>query len=111
MKSLIRSFSVPTEVVLVLFLSCGLAIAGSLIWIINHVWPPVSITSPPREAMRLDNGGIAVSAVMELLQLAVVLWIGRIRGWSFKTFGFRISWKWTAAGTLLFVVAQTANHI
>jgi membrane protease YdiL (CAAX protease family) len=43
-------------------------------------------------------------SIYELLVLALVfLCIGRIRGWSFASFGFQISWKLTGLGGLLFV--------
>lgn len=44
----------------------------------------------------------------ELLAFLVVLWIARVRGWSFKTFGLRVSWKWTGAGILLLLVVLVA---
>ena len=48
--------------------------------------------------------GLVTIAIYQLLVLALVfLYIGRIRGWSFASFGFQISWKWTGLGVLLFV--------
>lgn len=111
MKTLIRSLSVPTEVCLILLLSCGLTIAVTFVWIINHVWQPVSVPSPAHEAMHMQNGGIVFAAIKDSLGLAIILWIGHIRGWSFKTFGFNISWKWTGAGVLLFAATKTADQI
>ena len=51
-------------------------------------------------------------AIFELLLLAIILWIGRIRGWSLKSFGLRLTWKGTAIGILLFFVTGfTARFI
>jgi len=99
-KSIIRSFSAPTELLLVLFISFGLTIVHITAWIIHNVWAaqaPSSVETRP-----LQNDGIIFLAVMEVLTLLMVLGIGRIRGWSLATFGFRLSWKWTAVGLLLF---------
>jgi membrane protease YdiL (CAAX protease family) len=51
-----------------------------------------------------SNLGMMGLSIYELLVLALVfLCIGRIRGWSFASFGFQISWKLTGLGVLLFV--------
>ena len=50
----------------------------------------------------MQNDGIIFLAAMEVLTLMIALAIGRVRGWSLATFGFRFSWKGTAAGVLLF---------
>ena len=56
----------------------------------------------------ISNGGMIGFAAAELVLLAVVLWIGKIRGWSLATIGFKCSWKGTVAGVFLFVVAEVA---
>jgi len=43
------------------------------------------------------------------MYLCIILWIGRIRGWSISNFGWRISWKGTAAGILLFIGATVVK--
>lgn len=42
--------------------------------------------------------------IAELVSLAVTVWIGCVRGWPWSAWGFRPSWKLTAAGLLLCVV-------
>lgn len=51
------------------------------------------------------------SLIQKLLALVVVLCIGHIRGWSFATLGFQISWKWTGAGVLLCVFVTAAASL
>ncbi len=48
------------------------------------------------------------SIILQPIVLAIVLWIGRLRGWSITTFGSRITWKNTIGGILLFVVVAGA---
>ncbi len=106
MKSIIRNLSAPTEFCLVIFICFGLTIFANSIWIIRHV-SHVPLT--PSNVVRLNNDGIVVSMILELLTLGIALLIGRIRGWSLTTFGLRPSWKWTGVGALLFfafVLAQ-----
>jgi membrane protease YdiL (CAAX protease family) len=51
------------------------------------------------------------SLIQKLLALVVVFCIGRIRGWSFATLGFQISWKWTGVGVLLCVFVTVASSL
>jgi membrane protease YdiL (CAAX protease family) len=55
--------------------------------------------------MRLNNAGMVQAVVLETVTLGLVLWVGRIRGWSLTTFGFRLSWKEVGAGALLFLAS------
>ena len=92
-KSFIRNLPAPTEFCLILFIGFGLGIVYQC-WAIafRH---PISIS----DRHVLPNLGL------DLLYLGIILWIGRIRGWSISTFGWRISWKGTAGGILLFIAA------
>ena len=56
----------------------------------------------------ISNGGMIGFTAAELVLLAVVLWVGKIRGWSLATMGFKCSWNGTVAGVFLFVVAEVA---
>lgn len=86
-----------------IFLCFGLWLYGSIRVIAMHLMQGV----PPEP--RFSNGGLFLWIVLyELVILAVVFWIGRIRGWSFATFGLRVTWRLTAAGFLLFVVTFVA---
>ena len=107
MKSIIRSFSVPTEFCLVIFIGFGITIVGTLAWMISH-W---GATAPLPAAMRLNNDGIIEGVVLRAVTLSLVLWIGRIRGWSLATFGLRPSWKWTGVGVLLFLANGLVGRV
>ena len=109
MKSIIRNLSLPTEFCLVIFICFGLTIAANLRWISHHV-SPVPPT-PANSVIRLNNDDIVVAVVLKVVTLSAVLWIGSIRGWSLATFGFRLSWKWTGAGALLFVAFLLVQHL
>ena len=117
MKAIIRKLPAPVEFALILAVCFGLSIAASVIWLIHHGHLPTVQThpsaisqTPNKDVVHLRNDGIVVSAVMELITLGIALWIGRVRGWSLRTFGLRISWKWTGVGVLLFSAQQATNH-
>lgn len=93
MKPFIRSLSAPTEFCVVLLIGFGLGL-------VYQIWAIVF-----RHPVFLDDRHLLPSLGFSLLTLAVILWIGRIRGWSIATFGWRVSWKGTATGILLFITA------
>ena len=101
MKSIIRNLSAPTEFCLLIFICFGLTIFANSVWIVRYL-SHVPAT-PSNSVVRLNNDGIVVSVILELLTLGIALLIGRIRGWSLTTFGLRPSWKWTGVGALLFL--------
>jgi hypothetical protein len=108
-KSIIRNFSAPTEFLLVIFICFGLTIASCLVWITNQLY---RIPRTPGGGVELlSNQRIIEAVVFQLLTLGIALWIGRIRGWSLATFGFRASWKWTGAGVLLFGAFLLIQHV
>jgi len=109
MKAIIRNLSAPTEFLLVISISFGLTIAGCLVWIINQLYRIPRTHGSGVEL--LDNQRIVEAVVFQLLTLSVVLWIGRIRGWSFVTFGFRPSWKRSGSGVLLFGAFLLIQHV
>jgi len=80
---------------LVFVICFGLSIAHS-VWVVAG-W----LMSVPSRQVDGGAGALMFVVVHEVLALAVVLWIGRIRGWSPKTFGLRVSLKLTGAGVLL----------
>jgi len=94
MKSFIRNLSARGEFCLILLIGFG-----PLILIFQL---PTALQS---KHLELTTGGVLLFPLVELVILVPLLWIGRIRGWSVATFDFRISWKGTAGGVLLFVVA------
>lgn len=58
----------------------------------------------------INNAGVLGFPLVELALLLPVLWIGKLRGWSLRTFGSKISWKATGAGILLFLVTESAQE-
>ena len=110
MKSIIRNLTAPAEFFLIVVLWAGAFIATGTVAIVRQIQQsPVAGTAT---TFHVPNKGVLLQIVYELLTLSVILWIGRIRGWSLKTFGLRPSWKWTGVGILLFfVVGLTARLI
>ena len=100
-KSLIRNLSVPAEFFLVLSLWIGITVISRTAMIVGKLRQAPTWTTAP-QTIQIRNSDLLGHAVFELLTLAAVLWIGRIRGWSLKSFGLRPTWKWTAIGILLF---------
>ena len=93
----------------------GLSIAASLIWIVNHISSAplaheAGISHPnSKDVIHLTNDGVITTIVLELVTLGIALWIGRMRGWSLRSFGSKISWKWTGLGVLLFLANYLLN--
>lgn len=54
----------------------------------------------------LTNRWALSLVAFELAVLCIVAWLGRIRGWSFRTLGLQPSWFHTAVGLLLFFAAM-----
>jgi membrane protease YdiL (CAAX protease family) len=98
MRAFIRNLSAPAEFALVMFLAFGVSILFQVLSITRHGQEPIAFT----------NHLFLWSVVGELTILCIVLWIGRVRGWSLTSFGLRISWKNTGGGFLLFVVVVLA---
>jgi membrane protease YdiL (CAAX protease family) len=73
----------------------GLGLASQL-WAIAH-----------RQPIVISDRRVLLTLALDLLYLAVILWIGHLRGWSIASFGVRFSWKGTGGGILLFVAAAT----
>lgn len=96
MRAFIRNLSAPAEFALVMFLGFGISILFQFWSIARH--EPIAFT----------NSLFLWSIIWELAILSIVLWIGRLRGWSLTTFGSRICWKNTGGGFLLFVVVVLA---
>src|SRR5215470_2504399 len=98
MKSFIRNLSPWAEALLVFAICFGLGITA--VTIARLMMPGAPLHG------QFSNFGQVGIIIYELSVFALVfLYIGRIRGWSFASFGFQISWKWTGLGVLLFVAA------
>lgn len=101
MKSFVRNLSPRAEFCLVILICFGVPIIG-----ITHGFASHLTHGAPRQ-VHFSNSTLLQVLIYEAVVLALVFRrIGRIRGWSFGTFGFQISWRWTVAGILLFVMAE-----
>jgi hypothetical protein len=98
MISFLRNLSVAVEFGLVTLIFFGVQIWYAVAAIARQ-WRH---GAPGR--VELSDAAIRRMAALELLSLAVVLWMGSLRGWSLTTFGLHISWRGTAAGVLLLAV-------
>lgn len=97
MRAFVRRLSTPAEFCLILALGFGLSV-GRQIWMLLH-----------SESFHFTNQTLITNSLCQLLLLATVLWVGKIRGWSPATFGARISWKGTGQGVLLFLATFVAE--
>jgi membrane protease YdiL (CAAX protease family) len=98
-KQFIRSLSATTEFFLVLSIGFGVGI-------VYEIW-----TITLRNPVLISDHQVLPTLGLDLLYLVVILWIGRVRGWSVSTFGWRISWKGAAGGILLFISAMMLEII
>jgi uncharacterized protein len=98
MKSFIRNLSAPAEFCLIIVICFWWGIIGSARQLADHLLQVV-------RAEPINNSVVLWVVIMQLFVMAMAFWIGHIRGWSLATFGARLSWKWTGAGILLFLVS------
>ena len=95
LKLIIRELSAPAEFCLVLLVGFG----PLMIFVLPNIVRPKPVV--------VNSAGVLWFPLVELMLLVPVLWIGKLRGWSLRTFGCKISWKTTGAGILLFLVAES----
>jgi membrane protease YdiL (CAAX protease family) len=62
-------------------------------------------------AVELTDSAALTLVIIELTSLAVTFWIGRIRGWSFQSFGLQPAWRSTGARILLCLAAGSAIYV
>ena len=96
MKSFVRNLSAPAEFCLIILVCFGLSIFTGIREAVSHLMHDA-------RPFALSDGKVLWLIGYELLAFMVVFLIARIRGWSFASFGLRISRKWTGAGLLLFL--------
>jgi membrane protease YdiL (CAAX protease family) len=104
MKSFIHNLSERAVFCLVTLACFWWGITGGITAIMCNGWG-VPLTA------ELSNNGALGLVLLELLGLAVTLWIGSIRGWSFKSLGLQLSWRYTATGILLCLIVGLAVGI
>lgn len=108
LKSFIRNRSAPTEFCFMVLLWIGATLITRIVILVKGVHS--SLPSLAAKPLAIPNRAGLDGAAHALIVLTVALWIGRIRGWSFKSFGLRPTWSWTAAGIFLFFVCGRIYH-
>ena len=104
MKSFIRNFPAPVEFCIVVSLWFDPLLIGGCFGLRE---PLHSLHSGFWE---LNNTGQIRSAILQLIALAVLIWIGNIRGWPLSKLGTAISWKGTGGGILLATVSYAVTY-
>src|ERR1700758_1528039 len=95
LRSFIRELSAPAEFCLILLVGFGPLVV--------FVLPNLLRVKPAV----VNSAGTLGFPLVELMLLIPILWIGKLRGWSLSTFGFKIPWKATGIGIVLFLVAES----
>jgi len=98
MTSFIRRLSAPGEFCLVLLGCAWFGIASSVSAIFTRSW-----NLAPR--VRETNASLMLVILLELMSLALMFWVARVRSWPLGTWGLKPSWKLTGAGVLLCLAA------
>jgi membrane protease YdiL (CAAX protease family) len=96
MAALIRKLPAPVVFCLVVLVGFWFGILGNIVSVASRLQ---GVTP----ANNFSNWGELSLVIFELLGLAAVFWIGRIRGWSFAAWGFQPSWRLIGAGMLLYL--------
>src|SRR5262245_44473102 len=96
MKDIVRKLTAPLVFCLTESVCCWWVIASIILVVINQ-WRGV-----PPAINHLTDGSVLWLVILELAGLAILFRVGRIRGWSFASWGFQPSWLGTGAGVLLF---------
>jgi membrane protease YdiL (CAAX protease family) len=104
MKSFIRNLSAPAEFFLVVLVCFWWGIAGSIRAVVRPLWGVSS-------AGAFTDSGALTLVILELSSLAVAVWIARIRGWSFRSFGLQPAWRSTGTGILLLIAIASARYV
>jgi membrane protease YdiL (CAAX protease family) len=100
----IRRLSAPAEFCVVLVGCSWFSLFGSVADVVTQSW------KDPSRANLTDGTAIAL-VLFELLSLALLWWIGRVRGWQFATWGLQPSWRRVGGGALLWFGAGIAVAI
>ena len=101
MKSFIRNLPAPAEFFIVVSLWFDpLLLNGCFLlpkFVQSGVW-------------EIGNAFFIRGAIFHIMVLAVLIWIGNIRGWHLSKFGTAISWKGTGGGILLAPVSYAVTY-
>jgi membrane protease YdiL (CAAX protease family) len=101
MKSFIRNLPAPAEFFIVVSLWFDpLLLNGCFLlpkFVQSGVW-------------EIGNAFFIRGAIFQIMALAMLIWIGNIRGWPPSKFGTAISWKGTGSGILLAPVSYAVTY-
>src|SRR5689334_1324492 len=98
MKPFVRTLSAPAEFSLVILTAFFFAIAGSLEVVVRY------FLHVPQRRFLFPQQILLCALAYQLLVLALVCWLARVRGWSLACLGLKPSWQLTGLGLLLFAV-------
>ena len=104
MKSFIRNLSAHGEFFLVVLVCFWWGIAGSIRAVVRDL-------RGVHSAGAFTDGGAVTLIVLELSSLAIALWIGRVRGWSLRSFNLRPGWRSSVAGVLLCIAIASVRYV
>jgi membrane protease YdiL (CAAX protease family) len=104
MKSFIRNLSAPAEFLLVILVCFWWGILGSIRAVVSR-------SRGVNSAAEFTDRGALTLVILELSGLAATFWIAHIRGWSFRSFDLRPTWRSTGTGILLLVALVSARYI
>jgi membrane protease YdiL (CAAX protease family) len=104
LSALVRRLPAPAEFIIVLVGCSWFALAGSIVAIVTQSWAT-------RPLVRLTNGNALATVIVELPSLALLCWIGRVRGWKFEAWGLHPSWRLAAAGGALCVATGVVASV
>lgn len=93
MRQLIRNLSDRTEFIVVTVISFSWITLSSLSILLSGI-----------RRIEVTTGAVLQTMLMEVLILAAVAAILRVRGWTIRRLGLEFSWKAAAAGIPLFVI-------
>ena len=101
MKSFIRNLPVPVEFIIVVSLWLDPLLLNGCFVLQKFIHSGF---------VEVDNTYLMRGAIFTLVFLAVIIWIGNIRGWPLSKLGIRISWKGTGGGILLGGLSYGATY-
>jgi uncharacterized protein len=104
LKSFVRDRSAPAEFCFMLLLWIGVSLLAHIALLVRGF--NRSSQSLSTKTIHISNLGSLLAVIYPLMVLTAARWIGRIRGWSVKSFGLRPTWSGTAAGIFLFFVCS-----
>jgi membrane protease YdiL (CAAX protease family) len=105
MKEMVRKLPALAVFCLTLLVCCWWVIAATILAVVKQ-WRGIAPTNAD-----FTDSGVLCLVILELAGLAVLFRVGRIRGWSFESWGFQPSWLGTGAGVLLCLGMMSPKYV